>query len=101
MDGEGAKSFYTERINLIKDIVQDSGFVLESLSTTKSREVLFGENRPDMVEINENGIKMMVDLARGQKTGMFIDQRDNRQLVANLANGKDVTSVVRTSLCEI
>jgi len=93
MDGEGAKSFYTERIDLVKDIVQDSGFALESLSTTKSRDILFGENRPDMVEINENGTKMMVDLARGQKTGMFIDQRDNRQLVANLANGKDVLNL--------
>jgi 23S rRNA (cytosine1962-C5)-methyltransferase len=41
-------------------------------------------------EIIENGNKFYVDWETGQKTGFFIDQRDNRALVAKYAKGKDV-----------
>lgn len=40
-------------------------------------EILFGEI-PEAVSIEENGVKYQVDLARGQKTGYFYDQRLNR-----------------------
>ena len=40
--------------------------------------------------IEENGIKYQIDVAGGQKTGFYIDQRDNRQKVSGLAQGKDV-----------
>ncbi len=39
------------------------------------------------VEIVENGVHHLVDIQRGQKTGFFLDQRDNRALVARLARG--------------
>jgi 23S rRNA (cytosine1962-C5)-methyltransferase len=38
----------------------------------------------------EGGIRYEVDIARGQKTGFFLDQRDNRALVGSLAAGCDV-----------
>ncbi|CAN5896739.1 class I SAM-dependent rRNA methyltransferase [soil metagenome] len=41
-------------------------------------------------EIMENGNKFYVDWETGQKTGFFIDQRDNRALVAKYAKGKKV-----------
>ena len=34
---------------------------------------------PERVEIRENGIRFLVDLIKGQKTGFFLDQRDKRQ----------------------
>lgn len=40
--------------------------------------------------IEENGIKFKVDIVAGQKTGFYIDQRNNRQKVAELSNGLDV-----------
>jgi 23S rRNA (cytosine1962-C5)-methyltransferase len=39
--------------------------------------ILYGEV-PDYVEISENGIKMLVDVKNGQKTGYFLDQKENR-----------------------
>ncbi len=42
------------------------------------------------VKINENGIKMLVDVEKGQKTGFFLDQRENRRLVGELSKGKKV-----------
>jgi len=45
---------------------------------------------PDTVEVIENGLRFKVDVAAGQKTGFYLDQRDNRALTETLAHGKDV-----------
>jgi 23S rRNA (cytosine1962-C5)-methyltransferase len=52
--------------------------------------VLMGEAPPDLVPIEENGFKFLVDVRRGQKTGFFLDQRDNRILLSSLANGQTI-----------
>lgn len=41
------------------------------------KQTLYGEV-PDYCEIEENGIKMLVDVKNGQKTGYFLDQKENR-----------------------
>ena len=45
---------------------------------------------PTELTINEHGLKYLVDVAAGQKTGFYIDQRDNRRQVEYLAGGRDV-----------
>jgi len=45
---------------------------------------------PDGVEVVENGLRFKVDVAAGQKTGFYLDQRDNRALTETLAAGRDV-----------
>jgi 23S rRNA (cytosine1962-C5)-methyltransferase len=57
---------------------------LEGLEQTKG--LLWGEV-PREVEIRENGLKMIVDLEEGQKTGYFFDQRENRAAIAPLMKG--------------
>lgn len=52
-------------------------------------EVLYGEIR-NPVQIYENGIKFLVDITGGQKTGFFLDQRENRQLISTLSKDKNV-----------
>ncbi|MCD8383147.1 MAG: class I SAM-dependent rRNA methyltransferase [Clostridiales bacterium] len=51
-----------------------------------------GMPHPDasVTEITENGIRYLVDVENGQKTGFFLDQKYNRQAVARLAKGKRV-----------
>ncbi|XXY18580.1 class I SAM-dependent rRNA methyltransferase [Sorangium sp. So ce216] len=49
---------------------------------------LHGPPLPDRLFVRENGVAMEVDLARGQKTGAFLDQRDNRARVRALAAGR-------------
>lgn len=41
--------------------------------------VLWGEEPPDKIEIVENGMRFLVDVKRGHKTGFYLDQRVNRQ----------------------
>ncbi len=54
-------------------------------------EYLFGENHE--IEVLENGLKFKVDWEDGQKTGFFIDQRENRKLVQEYAKNRDVLNM--------
>ncbi len=49
-----------------------------------------GEPFDTKVAIEENGVKYMVDVLDGQKTGFFLDQKNNRAAVAKLCKGKRV-----------
>ncbi len=40
--------------------------------------------------VNENGLRFRVDIENGQKTGFFLDQRENRMLVKNYSKGRRV-----------
>jgi 23S rRNA (cytosine1962-C5)-methyltransferase len=52
--------------------------------------LLWGEPPPADLSIRENGLRVFVNLAEGQKTGYYLDQRDNRAAVARLCPGKRV-----------
>ena len=64
----------------------------EGLPQYKGWFPLPGEETPEspVVEITENGIKYLVDVENGQKTGFFLDQKYNRRAVGRLARGKTV-----------
>ena len=51
------------------------------------KQTLYGEV-PDYVEIEENGIKMLVDIKYGQKTGYFLDQKENRFTARKYCKGE-------------
>jgi len=53
---------------------------------------LGGDPAPERVVIQENGYSFEVGLTGGQKTGFYLDQRDNRRKVAAYARGRDVLS---------
>ncbi len=55
---------------------------LEGLSQAKG--VLWGETPPETITIEENGVQYLVDIQNGQKTGFYLDQRDNRQIVHDI-----------------
>lgn len=54
-----------------------------------SEGLLSGEN-VEKVEILENGLRFIVDLPRSQKTGFYLDQRENRRLAESWARGRTV-----------
>jgi 23S rRNA (cytosine1962-C5)-methyltransferase len=75
----------------IKGIYERSeGRVREEEGLESSVGVVAGEGPPDFVPIEENGFQFMVDVRRGQKTGFFLDQRDNRELLSTLAEGQTI-----------
>ena len=56
-------------------------------------QVLIGEPVAQPVHFIENGLQFGADVVHGHKTGFFFDQRDNRQRVRELANGRRVLDV--------
>lgn len=54
-------------------------------------EYLLGGDAPNVA--TENGLKFYVDWVRGQKTGFFVDQRENRALLERYAHGRSVLNM--------
>ncbi|RII27369.1 MAG: rRNA large subunit methyltransferase I [Geobacter sp.] len=52
-------------------------------------ELLYGEI-PDVVEMEEHGFRFRVNLREGQKTGHFLDQKENHRLLERIAPGREV-----------
>lgn len=50
--------------------------------------VLWGAEPPERIAYDEHGMQVLVDVRRGQKTGHFLDQRENRRRVRGLAAGR-------------
>jgi 23S rRNA (cytosine1962-C5)-methyltransferase len=55
-----------------------------------SSGILAGEAPPEFIEVVENGIRYQVNIADGQKSGFYCDQRENRKKVATHTKGKVV-----------
>jgi 23S rRNA (cytosine1962-C5)-methyltransferase len=97
--------FFTAGMDFVKPLIIDS---LSSLLTVKgvfeksegrvrdeegiepSVGVLAGELPPETISIEENGFKFVVDVRRGQKTGFFLDQRDNRAFLTTISREKKI-----------
>ncbi len=56
-------------------------------------EYLSGENEDGGTVVLENNLQFRVNWERGQKTGFFIDQRENRQLLAGYSRGRSVLNM--------
>jgi len=52
--------------------------------------VLWGQPPPERLVIQENGMQMEVDIRSGQKTGFYLDQAENRNLIRRYCAGKEV-----------
>jgi len=74
-----------------KGIYERSDFSVRKTEGLEERKgVLYGKEPPDTLLIKENGIQFLVDIKEGQKTGFYIDQRENRKMVKKYAKGKKV-----------
>lgn len=68
---------------------EKTGWLVESQKTASLKD----KSRSEEFWSVENGLSFRIDWLRGQKTGFFIDQRENRALVERYANGKDVLNM--------
>jgi len=88
-DGHGARAFYRPHVETIADALR--GFPLGPIHL-RGEETLRGP-LPDEIVIREGAARYEVDVVRGQKTGFFLDQRENRALVAMHAAGASVLNL--------
>lgn len=70
---------------------KSEGTIPHMSGITGINEFLYGSSLP--VIVTENGYKFKIDWTTGQKTGFFIDQRDNRKLLEKYTSGKSVLNM--------
>jgi len=81
---------------LLKDSIiavydKSEGTIPHMSGVTATNEFLFGNSGP--ATVTENGYKFKIDWTTGQKTGFFIDQRENRKLVQKYSDGRSVLNM--------
>jgi len=93
----GMELFKAEIVRVLQELTSAAGIfersegrVREEEGLTASTGVLGGAPPPGTIEIDENGHRFVVDVKHGQKTGFFLDQRDNRAWLAAVARGRKV-----------
>ena len=86
-----------EIANLLMELAAPRGIWERSDAPVRGKEdlppavgLLRGAPPPDWLEVLENGHRFLVDVAAGQKTGFYLDQRANRQRVRAYCAGKTV-----------
>jgi len=84
-------------VEALEELVKPSGIYERSDVEVRALEglpqsagLLAGKEPPEHVAIKENGFNFFVDLRNGHKTGFYLDQRDNRLVVGDIVEGKDV-----------
>ena len=85
-DGAGARAFYRDLDGMLAEC--SAPLFLSQVVDREQRGGNLGE-----IEVRENRIGFMVDLGHGQKGGLFLDQRENRQAVAGRAAGRSVLNL--------
>ena len=90
----GLERYRTEIIESLIELVEPKGILARNDVSVRRAEVLpeivellHGE-MPEEIEINESGIRYLAAPWTGQKTGAFLDQRENRARVSMLARGR-------------
>ncbi len=63
---------------------------VRALEGMQPRVGLAAGTLPERVTLIEDGLRYHIDVMHGQKTGFYLDQRDNRRRVRELASGRDV-----------
>lgn len=93
----GAEFWKKEIVEILVDLINPSGIfersdveVREKEGLQQSKGILYGKAPEELIEINENENRFLVDINYGHKTGFYLDQRDNRKLLENFVLGKEV-----------
>lgn len=97
----GMEAFKLTIVNLLKEILKADGIRIRGVyersdANERTKEGLtkvkgfIGDEFDTSVEIQENGVRYLVDVVNGQKTGFFLDQKYNRLAMQRICKGKKV-----------
>lgn len=97
----GMEAFKLTIVQLLKEILQADGIQIRGVYERSDANERIKEGLPKVkgfigdefdtnVEIVENGVRYLVDVVNGQKTGFFLDQKYNRLAMQRICKGKKV-----------
>lgn len=77
-------------VELLADMLAPAGIYERSDVDVRAKEglphtsgLLAGQEPPELIEIDENGRRFLVDIRSGHKTGFYLDQRENREIIGD------------------
>jgi 23S rRNA (cytosine1962-C5)-methyltransferase len=91
---QGADAVLPLVVSVLQDIAHPKGILARNDPRTRSLEGLaqsvdlLAGDVPESIEVVENGVRYDVDVRHGQKTGLFLDQRENRAAARQYAHGR-------------
>jgi 23S rRNA (cytosine1962-C5)-methyltransferase len=93
----GMENIKEDLINILRAELNPTGIFDKSDAGARKHEnleptqgLLWGEAPPEFIEVKENGISYHINIADGQKSGFYCDQRDNRLILAEYTKDKTV-----------
>lgn len=93
----GIEAVQEEIIAILRQELNPKGIFDKSDAGARKHEnlepvqgLLWGETPPEFIEVRENGIRYHINIADGQKSGFYCDQRENRMILADYTKGKRV-----------
>ena len=93
---KGIETWKTQIVAALEEVLKPKGIYERSdMSARKVEQMesntgLLSGSVPDLITIKENGLKFLVDVKKGQKTGFFLDQRDKRNAFSRYTRGASV-----------
>jgi 23S rRNA (cytosine1962-C5)-methyltransferase len=90
----GLEAFREPVVRALLDLTGADGILARNDAPLRAKEalaretVLLAGDVPEEIEVEEHGVRYLAAPWRGQKTGAFLDQRENRALVAQVARGR-------------
>jgi 23S rRNA (cytosine1962-C5)-methyltransferase len=90
----GLEAFRAPIIDVLDELVRPHGILARNDVALRSKEQLpvgvelLRGDIPDEIEVNEHGVRFIAAPRHGQKTGAFLDQRENRVFIGERAHGK-------------
>jgi 23S rRNA (cytosine1962-C5)-methyltransferase len=90
----GLEAFRNEIVDALDELVQPAGILARNDVPLRSKEKLSAGvellrgDVPEEIEVSEHGVRFLAAPWKGQKTGAFLDQRENRVLIGQHARGR-------------
>jgi len=90
----GLEAFRDVIVETLDELVRPEGILARNDVALRSKEKLSQQvevlrgSVPDTIEVNEHGVRFLAAPWKGQKTGAFLDQRENRVLIGEHARGR-------------
>lgn len=87
---QALKELMGDKLNAVYN--KSDGTLPFKFQRDESNGFILGQSAEE-IEVTENNYKFLVNVVEGQKTGFFIDQRENRQLLSTYCHQKDVANM--------
>jgi 23S rRNA (cytosine1962-C5)-methyltransferase len=91
---QGMEALKADLTRLLVEMLAPEGILerndprVRALEGLEQRVALLHGQVPEVVEVQEGGLRLRADLWRGQKTGLFLDQRENHLMARQYARGR-------------